>query len=129
MQSYPDDQTRSSSNLLRVTILGDEWGSSKGGLSTINKELAIQLAKHPNLDISVYLPQCNAKDKSDASVHNVQLMEAEELPGYDPIDWLTVVPENHAIDIIIGHGVRLGRQIPIIKKHRGCGWIQTVHTA
>ena len=56
-------------------------------------------------------------------------MEAEELPGYDPIDWLTVVPENHAIDIIIGHGVRLGRQIPIIKKHRGCGWIQTVHTA
>ena len=129
MQSKPDDQTRSSSNLLRVTILSDEWGSSKGGLSTISKELAIQLAKNSNMVITVYLPQCSEKDKSDAGIHNVQLMEAEEIPGYDPIDWLSVVPKNHAIDFIIGHGVRLGRQISIIKAQCDCGWIQTVHTA
>lgn len=129
VQSYPADQTRKSSDPLRVTILSDEWGSSKGGLSTINKELAIQLAKHPEIDITVYLPKCSEKDKSDASVYNVQLMEAEELPGYDAIDWLSVVPENHAIDVILGHGVRLGRQISIIKKQRTCGWMQMVHTA
>ena len=129
MQSYPDDQIRSSSNLLRVTILSDEWGSSKGGLSTFNTELAIQLAKHPNMDITVYLPQFSEMDKRDASDHNVQLIGAEEIPGYDPIDWLCVLPENHATDIIIGHGVHLGRQIPIIKKQHVCGWIQMVHTA
>ena len=129
MQSYSDDQTRSSSNLLRVTILSDEWGSSKGDLSTFITELAVQLAKNLNMVITMYLPQCNEEDKSDASAHNVQLIEAVELPGYDPIDWLCVLPENHATDIIIGHGVHLGRQIPIIKKQHVCGWIQMVHTA
>ena len=129
MQSYSDDQTRSSSNLLRVTILSDEWGSSKGDLSTFIKELAIQLAKNLNMVITMYLPQCSEEDKRDASDHNVQLIEAEELPGYDPIDWLCVLPENHATDFIIGHGVRLGRQISIIKKQHACGWIQMVHTA
>ena len=34
-----------SPKVIRVTILASEWGSSKGGLSTINRELAIQLAK------------------------------------------------------------------------------------
>ena len=33
------------SRKVQVTILASEWGSSKGGLSTINRELAIQLAK------------------------------------------------------------------------------------
>ena len=129
MQSYSDDQTRSSSNLLRVTILNDEWGSSKGDLSTFITELAVQLAKNLNMVITMYLPQCNEEDKSDASAHNVQLIEAVELPGYDPIDWLCVLPENHATDFIIGHGVSLGRQISIIKKRHACGWIQMVHTA
>ena len=80
------------------------------------------------MDITVYLPQCSEKVKSDANAHNVQLIEAEEIPGYDPIDWLFVVPENHAINTIKGHGVRFGRQISIIKKQHACGWIQTIHT-
>ena len=129
VQSYPDDRTGSSSNLLRVTILGEEWDSSKGGHLTMNRELAIQLAKHPNMEITMYLPKCSEMDKSNASDYHVQLIEAEKLPGYDPIDWLAVAPEKHAIDFIIGHGVRLGRQISVIKKHRACGWIQVVHTA
>ena len=129
VQSYPDDRTGSSYNLLRVTILGEEWGSSKGGLLTMNRELAIQLAKHPNMEITMYLPKCSEMDKSDASDYHVQLIEAEKLPGYDPIDWLAVAPEKHAIDFIIGYGVRLGRQISVIKKNCACGWIQVVHTA
>ena len=47
------------SRKVQVTILASEWGSSKGGLSTINREIAIQLAKCPGVDITFFLPKCN----------------------------------------------------------------------
>ena len=115
---------------MKVTLLSSEWKSTKRDSSTINRELAIQLADHPNVEVSVYVPHCSEEDKEIAfSRYNVQLMEAEELPGYGAVDWLTIVPENHAMDCIIGHGVQLGRQIPIIKRYNHhCKWIQIVHT-
>ena len=42
------------SRKVQVTILAFEWGSSRGGLSTINRELAIQLAKCPEVEISFF---------------------------------------------------------------------------
>lgn len=113
----------------QVTLLSSEWQSSKGGLSTINRELAIQLAKHPDLEVSVYLPQCSEDDKKVASSHNVQLIEADELTGFDPIEWLAVAPPNHMMDYVVGHGVLLGRYAQIIKRQHHCKWIQVVHTA
>ena len=115
---------------MRVTLLSSEWASSKERLSTLNQELAIHLAKHLAVEVSVFVPQCNEEDKKVASDHNIQLIEAESLPGYEPVDWLAFVPESHAMDCIIGHGVQLGRQIPLIKRqHNHCKWIQVVHTA
>ena len=115
---------------LRVTLLSSEWRSTKGGLSTINRELAIQLAKHPKVDVSVYLPQCSEEDKRVAASHNVHLIEAEEMPGYDnPVDWLSFPPESHSVDCVIGHGAVLGRQVQGIKRQCKCKWIQVVHTA
>ena len=60
--SQEDHESNSESisvRTLRVTLLSSEWRSTKGGLSTINRELAIQLAKHPSVEVSVYLPQCS----------------------------------------------------------------------
>ena len=48
-----DDQV-CSSRKVKVTILASEWGSSKGGLSTINRELALQLAKCPEVEITIF---------------------------------------------------------------------------
>ncbi|CAH3157695.1 unnamed protein product, partial [Porites evermanni] len=118
-----------SSRILRVTLLSSEWRSTKGGLSTINRELAIQLAKHPSVKVSVYLPQCSEEDKRVTASHNVQLIEAEEMQGYDPVDWLSFLPENHSVDCVIGHGAVLGRQVQGIKRQCKCKWIQVVHTA
>ena len=112
-----------------MTLLSSEWRSTKGGLSTINRELAIQLAKHPSVEVSVYLPQCREEDKRVAASHNVHLIEAEEMPGYDPVDWLSFLPNDHVVDCVIGHGAILGRQVQGIK--RDCSrfkWIQVVHT-
>ena len=118
---------------LRVTLLSAEWKASRNGdLTTINRELAIQMAKHPNVEVSVFLPQCSEEDKKDADSYNVKLIEAVKLSGFEPVDWLASVPEGHAMDCVLGHGVALGRQIQIIKKNPNyshCKWIQVVHTA
>ena len=106
--------------------------SSNGDLTTINRELAIQMAKHPNVEVSVFLPQCSEEDKKDADSYNVELIEAVKLSGFEPVDWLASVPEGHAMDCVLGHGVALGRLIPLIKKNPNyshCKWIQVVHTA
>ena len=142
MSSFPSTASRSSSredhesNLgspsswkLRVTLLSSEWRSTKGGLSTINRELAIQLAKHPNVEVSVYLPQCSEEDKQVARDHNVRLIKAREMPGLEPNFWLSCLPEDHAVDCVIGHGAVLGRQVQILKRIHPCKWIQVVHTA
>ena len=109
--------------------MGSEWRSTKGDLSTINRELAIQLAKYSNVEVCIYLPQCSEEDHRVAAIHNVQLIEAEELRGYEPIDWLTSLPENHHPDCIIGHGLPLGRQVQVIQRQHRCKWIQVAHTA
>ena len=119
-----------SSRKLNVTLLSSEWRSTKGGLSTINRELAIQLAKHPSVEVSVYLPQCSEEDKQVARDHNVRLIKAREMPGLEPNFWLSCLPEDHAVDCVIGHGAVLGRQVQGIKRDRPhCKWIQVVHTA
>ena len=118
-----------SSRKLKVTLLGSEWGSTKGGLSTLNRELAIQLAKNTNLEVSMYLPQCTEEDKRAAARFRVNLLKAEKKPASDPIEWLASVPRDHCIDVVIGHGIHLGRQVPWIKELRpNCKWIQVVHT-
>ena len=113
--------------------MSTEWKtSSNGDLTTINRELAKQMAKHSNLEVSVLLPQCSKEDKKDADRYNVKLVEAVKLGGFEPVDWLASVPEGHAMDCVLGHGVALGRQIQIIKKNPNyshCKWIQVVHTA
>ena len=114
---------------LKVTLLSSEWRSSTDReVSTISRTLAIHLAKHPNVDVSVFLPKCSEEDKRNAASHKIQLVEADELPGYEPILWLSSLPRNHDVDCIIGHGVHLGRQISLIKRSKDCRWIQVVHS-
>ena len=90
---------------VKVTILASEWGSSNGGLSNINKELAIQLAKFPEVEITFFLPKCSQEDKKVALDHKVKIIEATPLSSYEQLDWLCSPPEDLEIDIVVGHGV------------------------
>ncbi|XP_015774884.1 PREDICTED: uncharacterized protein LOC107353084 isoform X2 [Acropora digitifera] len=77
----------------------------------------------------MYLPQCSDEDKRAAAKFRVDLLKAEKKPAYDPIEWLASVPREHCMDIVIGHGIHLGRQVQWIKDLRpNCKWIQVVHT-
>ena len=114
-------------------MLSSQWRSlTDGDFSTINRELAIQLAKHPNVDVSVILPNCSGEDRSSAESHNVKLIEADKTPGLEPVLCLSSPPRNHTMDCVIGHGVHLGRPIASIKRNPNyshCKWIQVVHSA
>ena len=112
---------------VKVTILASEWGSSKDELSTLNRELAIQLAKCPEVEITVFLPQCSKKDKKEALKCKVKIVEATPLTGFEQLDWLCFPPEDLQIDIVVGHGVKLGKQVQVFKNSRKCKWVQMVH--
>ena len=111
-------------------MLSREWRSSTDGdLSTINRELAIQLAKHSIVEVSVFLLQCDEEDINNAASHHVQLVKAKKVIGCNPVDWLRNAPDGHVMDCVVGHGVSLGKQVQFIKKDHQCKWIQVVHTA
>ena len=122
-----DDRVHGSRKV-KVTILASEWGTSNGGLSTINRELAIQLAKFPEVEITFFLPKCSQEDKKVALGHKVKIVEATPLPCFEQLDWLCYPPDDLEIDIVVGHGVKLGKQAQVIKKSKKCKWVQVVHT-
>lgn len=63
-----------------------------------------------------------------ASEHNVRIVQAKELPGFEEAVWLSFPPKDLMIDFIIGHGVVLGKQAQIIRDSHNCKWMQVVHT-
>ncbi|CAH3180967.1 unnamed protein product, partial [Porites lobata] len=124
-------QARPERLVLKVTLLANEWGSSKGGLSTINRTLAIHLAKDANVEVTILVPEfeCGEEDKRAANSHNISIREAGRLPAFsDPLDWLSFPPDDLDIQVVIGHGAKLGRQAQIIRKSHCCKWVQVVHT-
>ena len=115
-------------NKVRVTSLASEWGSSKGGLSTISRELAIELAKLTEVEVTVLLLRCSEEDKNQALLSNVKIVEAKRHPGFDELDWLSFPPKDLQIDVIVGHGIKLGHQAQVIKDLKKSKWVQVVHT-
>ena len=121
-----------SDTALKATLLASEWSSSMGGLSTINRQIAILLAKHIQVEVTLLVPQfaCSEEEKRAAGSHNVAIREAERRPGYnDPLDWLSFPPRDLVIDVVLGHGAKLGKQAQVIRESHSCRWVQVVHTA
>ena len=123
--------SRGSDHALNITLLAAEWGSSKGELSTISRNLAINFAKHKKVNVTLFVPKdsCSDEEKKAAKRHNVAVREANPLAGYEPVDWLINPADDFAIDFVFGHGINLGRQAQLIKSSRNCKWVQVVHTA
>ena len=123
-QSHPEH------SILNVSLLANEWGSSKGGLSTINRTLAIHLAKHPNVEVTILVPQfeCSEDDERAAKGHNIAIREVERHPAFsDPLDWLSFPPKDLDIQVVIGHDAKLGKQAQIIQDSHRCKRVQVVH--
>ena len=117
--------------LIDVMFLCDEWKSSKGGLSTLNREFAINLAKTTieSMKIHCYVSKSDDRDRDDARQHGVNLITAQSVPGStDPLDWLKIPPlELPHPDIVIGHGRKFGTPACLIVRATKCKWVQFVH--
>ncbi|XP_067041646.1 myosin-10-like isoform X7 [Acropora muricata] len=114
---------------VKVTILASEWGSHYERLSIMNRELAIQLAAFSGVEVTVFLIKCSPKDKNEAERYGITILQAVRRPGVvDELEWLSYPPDNLQIDVVVGHGVKLGHQAQFIRKSHKCKWVQFVHT-
>ena len=125
------EKEKKEQRLIDAMFLCDEWKSLKGGLSTFNRELAINLAETTtgSMKIHCYVSRSDDQDREDAKQHGVNLITAQTVPGSrDPLDWLKVVPpELPHPHIVIGHGRKLGSPAFHIERAVRCKWIQFVH--
>ena len=120
--------------VLNITLLGDEWASSAGGLSTFNRELAIHLSYNPAVKVSLLVPEgaCTLQEKQEADSYKISVVEARAHAAFDRLDWLSFPPKDHVMDVVVGHGVKLGRQGQVMRNFAqfpNSKWVQVVHTA
>ena len=95
---------------IKVTILENECD---GFLSTFLEELAKQLAKFTQVEVSLLVPESEQITdcyKRRLEGNGVTIVKAKRRPGFtDPFDWLYYPPEDLKTDIVIGVGPQLGR--------------------
>ena len=116
---------------INVLFVCNEWNSSKGGLSTFNREFAINLAKTSSDTIKVhcYVSQSTQQEREDAKRDGVNIIIAKSIPGTsDPLEWLRQPPpELECPDIVVGHGLKFGTPAYCIVQTKKCKWVQCVH--
>ena len=86
------------------------------------------------MKVSLLVPEgaCSTEEIREADGYGIAIVEAKKRAAYDRLDWLSVVPKDHFMNIVVGHGVKLGRQVQFIKdspQFSNCKWVQVVHTA
>lgn len=128
--AYDGESSSFVGRTLRVTALADEWGSSKGGLSTLNRELVKGLARQPDVVVTLLLPQYSEKEEKEAKDHGVILATPKAIHGIDDaIQRLSFPRDDLDIDFVIGHGQKLGPPASAIAEQRHCKRVHIVHTA
>ena len=92
------------------------------------QRVSLQLAKCPEVEITFFLPQCSREDRNVALQINVKIVEATPRPGIKQQERHCFPSKDLQIDVIVGHGVTLGRQAYTLKEIRNCKWLQVVST-
>ena len=86
------------------------------------------------MKVSLLVPEgaCNNEEKNEAHTYGITIVETKRHAAFDRLDWLSFPPHEHIMDIVVGHGVKLGRQVQVIRdsaRFPNCRWVQVVHTA
>lgn len=102
----------------RVLLVADEWASSHGGLSTINRELAVALAAR-GAEVTVAVPSASPEDRDAAAAANVNLVSPAAVPGLSARELLLTrpitVPADYCPGVVIGHGRILGPHAEVVR--------------
>lgn len=103
----------------RALLVADEWRSGLGGISTVNRELAIALVG-ADCEVTVMLPSVTDGERDDASGFGVVLTAPENIPGLSRRELLATRPAtepDYEPDFIVGHGRVLGPFAFSVKHH------------
>ncbi|XP_077869725.1 uncharacterized protein LOC144361794 [Saccoglossus kowalevskii] len=118
---------RKYSNNKSILVVNDEWGTAKGGISTINREVAITAANN-GIDVHALTLSTTSEDKDDALENGVMLIMPkikENLQDKDPkLDWFvlhesffpTLSRDVAGIETIIGHLPITGNEAMSLKE-------------
>ena len=84
--------------------------------------------------VSLFVPEasCNDEDQREARSFGISILNARKCFGVEPLLWLGNQRQDHKIDVIVGHRMKLGCQIQLIREHaefKNCKWVHLVHTA
>lgn len=113
------------SSKLDVAILASEWDASNGVPSTTIRELGIQLAKHEgDVNVKFFLRKCSEMDKRAAQSYGISIFPVTD---FKEVECLSSPPDYLKMDVVVGHGVELGRQALNICKLLDCKWVQLVY--
>ena len=82
------------------------------------------------MEVSLLVPEgaCNIEEIREADGYGITIVEAKERAAYDCLNWLSIPPGDLSMDIVVGQGVKLGRQAQLIKDSSNCKWVQVVYT-
>ena len=81
------------------------------------------------MKITFFLPKCGQEDRKIALEHKAKILQATPLPpAFEELDWFFFPAKDLQIDVIVGHGVKLGKQAQVINDRKTCKWVQVVHT-
>ena len=108
--------------------MADEWGSSKGGLSTLNREMCKGLAQLRNVSVNLLVPEYTEEEKKEASKYKVNLTKVETMPGVSPVHSLAFPPKECKFNAVMGYGHKFGPPAQFVAKNRGCQRVHIVHT-
>lgn len=92
-------------------LVGDEWRSARGGVSTFNRELAIALAR-AGCEVRVVVPEADQAERDETQEFGLGLATPVPIPGLDGSELLLTPAafgdSEFRPDIIVGHGRVLG---------------------
>ena len=118
-------------DVAQVTVLAQNWCSPFTAFSYLSKELAIQLAKHSRVEVSLLVPHksMSEEDKQYVCSCGISIVEARAHPGFpDPIDWLYFPPNDFLTHMVVALDDNLGKIAHVLKEHRQCKRIQMVYS-
>ena len=113
-----------------VVTIGDEWGSKHGGMSTMNREIAINMASHCNVRVTFLIVggSCNIEEKKEAESKNVELLVAENNSEEYCKMILNFYPKRNLERlIVVGHG-KFGKDAQNIRNKCDCKLMHVLHT-
>jgi len=104
----------------RILLVASEWLSSRGGISTFNRELAVAFAR-AGCEMHVAVPSATHEERDMALAQGVTLVTPDPVPGIEDKALLLTPPrfpdKDYSPDLIVGHGRVLGPYAYAMQAH------------